>query len=166
MNWNEPLPHTRKIFRSKRKNWRITLQPAFPKGVSYKNLEVVLSIHPPDSHLSDTSTTESRIIAEEEGRQCPYCNWKVLQKRPVLHSLVRHGGFVLLSMEHPTLIKLRINATQNSHATAPSHIMKKTSNINSYLYCPFPLKILVDCQASCSFGSGWRGNGGDEVIQP
>lgn len=33
-------------------------------------------------------------------------------KRPGLHSL---GGFVLLSMEHPTLIKLRIsiNAIEN-----------------------------------------------------
>lgn len=68
----------------------------------------------------------------------------------------------------PKLIKLRksINATENWYATAPSHIIKKPSNINSYLYCPFPLEIPVDCQASCSFDSGWRGNGGDEVIQP
>lgn len=42
--------------------------------------------------------------------------------RPGSHSL---GSFVLLSMEHPTLIKLRIsiNATENRHESAPSTLI-------------------------------------------
>lgn len=36
-------------------------------AVSHKNWEVILSFHCLDSHLSDTSTTESRTMEEQEG---------------------------------------------------------------------------------------------------